>query len=278
MLQSFRDKVTLAKRNRKKQHKLAAADVILLRYPKSGVTWLRMMVSRVFAQKLDRDIPYLAGSKRFEKLVPEAPCIFIAMDNIGLTRAQMLRRLDGKKAVLLVRDPRDITVSLYFHLTKRSTRQERLTFGVPDDLSRRSLFDFMMDPQIGLARVIDFEEFWRKAFEGRPDTLCLQYEDLRQDAEAGLAKMMALMGTEVSARQISDAVAYSSFDNMKQLEARRSFTVGPLQPGNPEDPDSFKVRKGEIGGFRQYFSAKELAEIDRLMHARSRRVASAAEL
>lgn len=273
MINFFFYKLAIAKRNRKKQYKLDAADVIVLRYPKSGVTWFRMMISRVYAQKLGREIPHLVGNSRFERDAPECPRVFIAMDNIGIGREEMQSRFEGKKTVLLLRDPRDIAVSFYFHLTKRSTPQERLTFGVPDNVKSLSLFEFMMDPKLGLPRIIDFEEFWQSAFEGRPDSLVLHYEDLRKDAGKGLASMMALMGAEVSAEEIAKAVAFSSFENMRQLEARQSFTAGPLQPGNPADFDSFKVRKGKVGGYRDYFSTVELMEIEGLMRARSSRAA-----
>jgi hypothetical protein len=43
---------------------------------------------------------------------------------------------------------------------------------------------------------------------------------------------------------------------MRQLEASRSFATKILQPRNPDDPESFKVRKGMIGGFREYLSAE----------------------
>jgi hypothetical protein len=43
---------------------------------------------------------------------------------------------------------------------------------------------------------------------------------------------------------------------MQKLEAAGEFGSKILQPRNREDPESFKVRQGKIGGFRQYLSAE----------------------
>lgn len=271
MLRFISNRLTIQRRNGKKKDKLYAADVVILRYPKSGVTWLRLMVSHIYMRKLGEDIPYLIGHSEFERRAPDCPSIFVAMDNIGLHREEMLSRFEGKKVVLLLRDPRDIAVSLYFHFTKRSTRQERLSYSVPNDIANKSLFDFVMDPDLGLARIIEFEEFWRKEIEFRPESIVLHYEDLKEDTKKCLALMMELIGTEVSAKEIADAVAFSSLENMKRMEARRSFAAGPLKPRNVKDADSFKVRKGKVGGYKDYFSAAELTEIEYLMRTRSSR-------
>jgi hypothetical protein len=275
MFRKLTNQLTLWQRNRKKHDKLDAADAVLLRYPKSGVTWLRMMMSRVYTQRLGVDIPHLIGSSEFERQAPSCPRLFVAMDNIGLTREAMLARIEQKKIILLLRDPRDIVVSLYFHFCKRSTLKERLAFNVPDDLESRGLFDFVMNPTLGLKRIIEFEEFWRNAVERRPDTLVLHYEELRKDAEGGLGRMMRLMGTEASADEIAAAVAFSSFENMKKLEAQQSFGAGLLKPGNASDADSFKVRKGKVGGYRDYLTEAEAQAVDALMAQKSTRTPSA---
>jgi len=272
MLRFLANRLTLGKRNKKKHDKLEAADVILLRYPKSGVTWVRMMISRVYARKLGLNIAHLIGSSEFERQAPSCPRVFVAMDNIGLSREEMTFRFGQKKVILLLRDPRDIVVSLYFHFCKRSTVNERLAFGVPADLESMGLFNFVMNPELGLTRIIDFEEFWRKTVEHRPGSLILNYEDLRSDAETGLASMMKLLGTDATAEEIAEAVAFSSFENMRKLEARQSYGAGLLKPGNAADTDSFKVRKGKIGGYRDYFSSAEVEAIDELMRQRSSRM------
>ena len=64
---------------------------------------------------------------------------------------------------------------------------------------------------------------------------------------------------DISEQALQTAIAESSFDKLRQVEASggRADFGRSLKPGNTADPDSFKVRKGKVGGF-----AEELSEPD----------------
>jgi hypothetical protein len=56
---------------------------------------------------------------------------------------------------------------------------------------------------------------------------------------------------------------------MQKLEAARAFDSNILHPGDVRDPESFKVRRGKVGGYREYLSAEDqrfagaaMAELD----------------
>jgi hypothetical protein len=44
---------------------------------------------------------------------------------------------------------------------------------------------------------------------------------------------------------------------MQKLEAARVFDSKILHPGDVLDPESFKVRRGKVGGYREYLSAAD---------------------
>src|SRR5439155_26933264 len=52
------------------------------------------------------------------------------------------------------------------------------------------------------------------------------------------------------------AIDVADFRNMQRMEAAGEFGSKILQPRDREDPESFKVRQGKIGGFREYLSAE----------------------
>lgn len=56
----------------------------------------------------------------------------------------------------------------------------------------------------------------------------------------------------------AEAIEFSKFENMKKMEAEDQLKTNILRPGDPYDPDSFKVRNGEVGGYVNYFSDDEL--------------------
>jgi hypothetical protein len=56
---------------------------------------------------------------------------------------------------------------------------------------------------------------------------------------------------------------------MQKLEAAGAFDSNILHPGDVRDPESFKVRRGKVGGYREYLSfedqkyaADELIKLD----------------
>ena len=78
--------------------------------------------------------------------------------------------------------------------------------------------------------------------------------------------MLAFLGTPGSDAQVRDAVAYAAYDNMKQLEDKRVFWLSGLRlrPGDRANPQSYKVRRAKVGGWRDYFDDGEVAAIDAL--------------
>mgnify|MGYP006349477283 CR=1 FL=1 len=51
---------------------------------------------------------------------------------------------------------------------------------------------------------------------------------------------------------------------MKKMEGAQQFRLagGRMMPRDKDNPDSFKVRKGKVGGYRDYFTDEEVAAID----------------
>jgi hypothetical protein len=49
---------------------------------------------------------------------------------------------------------------------------------------------------------------------------------------------------------------------MKKMEEMRHFLNKKLQPGDSEDEDSFKVRRGVVGGYREDLSLEDCQYIN----------------
>ena len=66
--------------------------------------------------------------------------------------------------------------------------------------------------------------------------------------------------------QIRDAVEFSSYENMKKMEEKKTFWLsgGRMAPGDRSNPNSYKVRRAKVGGYRDYFDDRQVEAIDRL--------------
>ncbi len=95
----------------------------------------------------------------------------------------------------------------------------------------------------------------------------VKYENMRADPVNELARVARFLEIPASAAQITEAVDYASYENMKKKEAEQSFrTSGArLNPGDKSIPDSYKVRRAKVGGYRDYFEDAQIKVIDEIV-------------
>ena len=111
----------------------------------------------------------------------------------------------------------------------------------------------------------DFLNLWAKEADKVAHFHLLRYEDLRARPHEELRKLLEFMQVEATEEQVNAAVEYSSYENMKKMESRQQFRLsgGRMMPRDKDNPDSYKVRRAKVGGYRDYFSDEEVAAIDR---------------
>jgi hypothetical protein len=89
------------------------------------------------------------------------------------------------------------------------------------------------------------------------------YEEARKDPEASLRDVLGFLGFErIDAELVDQSIEFASFDSMKSMESEDRFDRKMLQPGDPSDPESFKVRRGKVGGFVDYLSPDDTRFIE----------------
>jgi alcohol sulfotransferase len=76
--------------------------------------------------------------------------------------------------------------------------------------------------------------------------------------------MLDFMQVDATETQVNAAVDYSSYENMKKMEGSQQLRLagGRMMPRDKDNPDSFKVRRAKVGGYRDYFTDEEVATID----------------
>jgi hypothetical protein len=260
-------------RGREEHRKLQLADYVLMSWGKSGRTWLRVMLSRFYQIACGIPEGRMLEFDNLKRANPAIPSMFF-------THGNYLRDYTGnwtdkhefydKKIVMLVRDPRDIAVSQYFQWKFRMRPTKKMLNDYPAHGADVGIFDFVMNPEVGLPEIMRFLETWERELPRTAASLVIRYEDMRTDPERALGRVLTFLGTPGTEAQIREAVAYAAYDNMKQLEQKRVFWLSGwrLRPGDRSNPQSYKVRRAKVGGWRDYFDDREVAAIDRLLAAR----------
>jgi len=254
-------------RGREQLQKLQRADGVVVSFGKSGRTWLRVMLSRFYQVRHGLSERHLIGFDNLHLRNRAIPKIFFTHDNYlkdysphGDSKADYAE----KKVVLLVRHPADVAVSQYHQWRHRMRPSKKTLNAYPQDGEEVAIAEFVAERAAGLAKVIDFMNRWADAMPRLESLLVVRYEDLRARPEATLAELLAFMGTPGEPAEIAEAVAFASFENMQRMEQRRTFWLsgGRMVARDRSNPDSFKVRRGKVGGWRDHFTEGEVLRIE----------------
>jgi hypothetical protein len=227
--------------------------------PKSGRTWLRAFLCAYFCQRFGLQFTLRPG--RYD--IAGFPRVVFSHDLFEhRTKGDLWDWLRGKylvprrelaraKIILLARDPRDCFVSLYLQLTRRDPN-------APIQLRQKSVSDMLRDKKFGMRAIIDAMNDWISEFSERANFRLIRYEDLRAAPTEHFADLLTLLGEQApDVTTFERALEFSRFENMQKLEAAGAFDSNILHPGDVRDPESFKVRRGKIGGYREYLSAED---------------------
>lgn len=249
---------------------LDKADFVIVSFGKSGRTWLRMMISRVYQLKYNLAKRHLIGFENLHRKNQQIPSIFFTHDNYlkdFTGNADNKSDYYNKKVILLVRHPGDVAVSQYFQWRHRMKPIKKAINDYPlqDDIP---IDEFVINHPAGLQKVFDFMNLWAAEKHTLSNLLIVRYEDLKATPEATLTKIMDFLNSPTDEQTIAQAVEFSSFENMKKLESSGTFLLsgGRMLPGDRNNPDSFKVRKGKVGGFREHFSTAQIEQIETMIN------------
>lgn len=260
-------------RGREQFGKLAKADVVIVSFGKSGRTWLRVMLSRFYQVRHGLPERLLIGFDNFHLRDRAIPRIFFTHDNyVKDYTGNTTSKADyyGKKVVLLVRHPADVAVSQYHQWKFRMRPGKKDLNRYPEHGAEVPIFDFVAEHEAGLPKVVDFMNLWAAELGNLKDVLIVRYEDLKADPVGTLRRLVAFMGTPGRDAELEEAVRFGSFENMRRLEEKRAFWLagGRMVAKDKSNPESFKVRRGKVGGWRDYFTEEEARAIERMVDAK----------
>tara|TARA_B100001540_G_scaffold211565_1_gene186491 strand:- start:4036 stop:4998 length:963 start_codon:yes stop_codon:yes gene_type:complete len=265
-----RKKIERWLRGREEFHKLQRSDWVLMSWGKSGRTWLRVMLSRAYTLKAGLPASELLDFDNLRKADPSLPAVFFTHNNYLRDYTgnwQSKAHFKGRKIVLLVRDPRDVAVSQFFQWQFRMRPNKKFINDYPPHGADIDTWDFVLDRDAGVPRIVDYFNGWAAAMAELEDVLVVRYEDMRADPAAVLARILAFTGSDVSAQQVEEAVEFAAYENMKKME-QESFFKGSgarVKAADKDNPQSYKVRKAKVGGYRDYFTDEQCAELDDLV-------------
>ena len=202
-------------------------------FPKSGGTWLCRMLRDCVGWRFDDNAyPWFGPSviKHHRRAFTAAP------------------------AVTMVRDPRDVAVSYYYHCRQVfdgddfNRHSVRLIEPVFRGKSTRSEeLDAFVEMLTGapISPAFTWGEFY--SHRDRDGTVWVRYEDLRRDTQSELSRILRELGIDHDPGSVA-AVAESH--DIDRIRARRTQSGAHF------------IRKGEVGGWRAELTPRSVARIE----------------
>jgi Sulfotransferase domain len=242
-------------------------DVAFVGYPKTGNTWLRFLVGNYLRSLCGAtEMPLFDGHDRWGRCqrACAGPAIHFTHEPlepdgqpaVALDRRSVVEPFRRKKVVVIARYPLDALVSDWLQRRKRGAADYEA--GLPE---------FLADAPTGLEKYMRFYSLWDAAFVD-VDARLVRYEDLKADAAAELRALLEFLDIEPDDGLVGDAVERSSFASMRQLEEsgatpRYGSGLEVFATGDRSDPEAYHVRRGVVGGYRDYLAPDEALVYER---------------
>jgi hypothetical protein len=183
-------------------------DTFIASYPRSGNTWTRFLIANLVHPE------HPVTFANIETIIPDAT----ALSSRELKRVPRPRLIKTheyfepryRRVIYLVRDPRDVALSLYNFRRKYGSVDD--SYPIEQYVAERFLpgdLDIPWGEHVGS---------WLGTRMNQPGFLLVRYEDLLQDPPRELCRLASFLGIAASTEMLSQAIERSSANRLRALE------------------------------------------------------------
>jgi len=232
-------------------------DIFITSYPRSGNTWTRFLVGNLM---------YPDDPVTFSTIESRIPEIYFNPDHVmrRLPRPRVLKSHESfqpnyPRVIYIVRDPRDVSVSFYYHNLKWRN--------IPDNYPMDAFVARFVRAEFdnGFGSRADNVGSWLSMREGSANFLLLRYEDLKLDPARQLEKVAAFLSRccfrdiKSSPDRLARAVELSTPERMRSLETQESRNWVLTKYTRADLPF---VRTAVVGKWRSALSEQAISVIE----------------
>ena len=235
-------------------------DVFVVTYPKSGTTWMQQIVRLILNEGKEDGLDVNNSVPWLEALDPQCH-YWIDTDQMPSPRAFKthlpysmtpggLPHTTSAKYIYIARNPKDVIVSIFYHLSRLQifhfcgTLNDIIRLFLEGKLNFGSWFDHVL-------------EWWMHRNDS--NILFLKYEDVKQDLRGTTKTVAKFMEHSLKPEIIDEIVKQSTFESMRVNPTVNFFSEYQY----PNATTSF-VRKGIVGDWKNHFTPEQNAEFDRV--------------
>jgi hypothetical protein len=231
------------------------ADAFIISYPKSGRTWLNLIVNSMM--ELDKQFSFICFTHDiFNDHVQDAIRYYQVSEYFWRKEITIQRNKEyGQSPIfLLTRDPRDALVSYYHQKKYREpslARKGIIKKCVEIDIS---IDDFVCSEIWGIRTMINFYNEWAKT-----GIETIAYEDMVKNTYRAVKKLLKQAAIKFNKSTLKKVVDLTRFDRLKEIEIKR---VGKE---NKVDLAALKMRRGIIGSHKDELKRETVDKLNNII-------------
>lgn len=232
------------------QRLLRPTDVFLVGHPKSGNTWIALMLAVIIQKNFDKNatlanirdfIPSFHAKDREISLYTHFPNPRI-FRNEGPLYPELY-----PKTIYLIRDPRSVYISYYQHYLHDARDNNLLKF--EDFVDELLTYGCIRHLEPHLIRWDRQVSQWLKRSKSQPVKI-VKYEEMKSDRRKVLEDVIDFAGIICDKKDIDIAVERGSFESMRKEEE----TFGAESYSGTKGERGYYVRQGKISGWKDEMS------------------------
>lgn len=233
-------------------------SALVVSYPRAGRTWVRAMLAHAFEHAMEAFSAHPMDTTGWTRVDTSLPRLILTHGrNNPRNRTPESLHTDASwaqkhRVMLLIRDPRDLIVSLWHERTHRIPLIRRRA---PKPIT---LSELLRSEKGGLRTVVAYYNAWARQRDVPRDLLLVKYEHLIEDAALECGRMLGWLGVPTPPGAVEEAVHAARFDTLKRMETSGRLGYKP-SPALMNNQDAMIMRRGVIGGYRDSFDADDLA-------------------
>lgn len=229
-------------------------------FPKTGRTWVELMFAKALAELTGNTVSDILNNKvkTFRHKGNKKKLPFIQFGHGFLNSKICLGNFFPDKyykkqdVIFLVRDPRDILVSLYYYDKFKYDNFEK---DLPDFIKFDNTNAYNpKSERYGIKAVVNYLNTFIDKKESFKSFHVVYYEDLRKDVATVMKDLFCAADMPIDDELLQKIIEYGHIDNMRKLEQSNELNWYAMQSSGKAS----KVRKGKSGGYTDELSEKDI--------------------
>jgi hypothetical protein len=232
-------------------------DVFLVSYPRSGNTWTRFLIGNLIYQ--DEPVTFANIESRLPEIYFNPDRVLRRLPRPRILKSHECFQPQYRRIIYIVRDPRDVAVSFYYHNIKAGNIAE--DYSIADFVPRFIAGEF--DAKWGSWS--DHVLSWMLLRQNSPAFIVLRYEGMKEQPETELARVADFLrectfrALDASHEKLQRAIDQSSPDRMRELEKQQASQWVLTRETRIDKPF---VRSATSGGWKTQLPEQSVVAIE----------------